>query len=203
MIIDSWVMSAVPTPTLSEMDPSLSAQVVRLQAELVEKQAVVEQLTRERDQLRQAYEQLRLELELLKRRIFVAKAERVDTAKLEVEFAGKLAALDQLGDKLQQVLDQTPSPPQKPKGNKPTGRRDLREATLPEQRIELSDPKMEALCHSGHAERIGFEESCKLGWQRGGHVRLVVARVKYRQMGEVPQTTPTPLSTAPQPPLST
>jgi transposase len=199
------MMSAVPTPTPSEMDQGLLAQVVRLQAELVEKQAVVEQLTRERDQLRQAYEQLRLELELLKRRIFVAKAERVDTAKLEAEFAGKLAALDQMGDKLQQVLDQTPPPPHKPKGNKPTGRRDLRKATLPEQRIELPDPKMEALCQSGQAERIGFEESCKLAWQRGGHVRLVVARVKYRQLEQVPQTTTTttPIPTAPPPPLST
>ena len=47
--------------------------------------------------LRASHERLRLELELLRRRIFVAKAERVDTAQLELEFAAKLAELDRLG----------------------------------------------------------------------------------------------------------
>ena len=54
----------------------------------------------ERDLLRAAHERLRLELELLKRRIFAAKAERVDTAQLDLEttpmpaesFARSLAA---------------------------------------------------------------------------------------------------------------
>ena len=55
-----------------------------------------DRLIAERDHLRQSYEQLRLELELLRRRIFVAKAERVDTRQLELEFAAKLAALDRL-----------------------------------------------------------------------------------------------------------
>jgi hypothetical protein len=30
------------------------------------------------------------------------------------------------------------------------------------------------------AERIGFEESCKLAWKRGGMRRLVIKRIKYR-----------------------
>lgn len=73
---------------------------------------MVEQLTAERDQLRQAYEQLRLELELLKRRLFTAKAERVDTAQLELEFKGKLAALEQLEAQLNKELEQeSPQPP--------------------------------------------------------------------------------------------
>ena len=45
---------------------------------------------RERDLLRAAHERLRQELELLKRRLVVAKAERVDTAQLELEFARPL-----------------------------------------------------------------------------------------------------------------
>ena len=53
-------------------------------------------LTRERDNLRAAYERLLVELELLRRRIFIAKAERVDTRQLELDFAATLAALDQL-----------------------------------------------------------------------------------------------------------
>ena len=44
--------------------------------------------------LREAYQALQLQVELARRRLFVAKAERVDTTQLELEFASKLAALD-------------------------------------------------------------------------------------------------------------
>lgn len=186
----------------NQTEPHLSAQVARLQAalaarqaELTASQAMVEQLTAERDQLRQAYEQLRLELELLKRRLFVAKAERVDTAQLELEFKDKLAALAQLEAQLAKELEPEPQPPSgpPPKGptpgrSKPTGRRNLSELDLPTERIEVDDPQMEQLCKSGQAERIGFEESSKLAWQRGGHKRLIIARVKYRVPGDPPQT---------------
>ena len=190
-------MSGLPATTPSETTESPSAQIARLQGELVVKQALVEQLTKERDRLRQAYEQLRLELELLKRRIFVAKAERIDTQQMELEFAGKLAALDQLGAQLHKELEESappapPAPPAKDKGSgrpKPTGRRDLSTATLPIERVELPDPEMEALCESGQAERIGFEQSSKLAFKRGGHVRLVIDRVKYRVPGAQPETT--------------
>jgi hypothetical protein len=53
-------------------------------------------------------------------------------------------------------------------------RRDLREADLPEERIELTDPVLE-----GSAERTGWEESAKVQWRRGGFVRLITARAKY------------------------
>jgi hypothetical protein len=42
-------------------------------------------LEAERDRLREAYQQVKIELEVLKRRLFVAKAERIDTAQLELE----------------------------------------------------------------------------------------------------------------------
>jgi len=83
---------------LACLEQALHAEQVR--CEQVQKER--DQVQRERDQLRAAYEQVRLELELLKRRLFVAKAERVDTAQLELEFAGKLAALCDLGQKLNQ-----------------------------------------------------------------------------------------------------
>lgn len=43
-------------------------------------QTALAAVTEERDILRSSHERLRLELEMFKRRIFVAKAERVDTA---------------------------------------------------------------------------------------------------------------------------
>ena len=226
-------MTGLPTTAEPQTAASLSAQVVYLQAELVARQALVEQLTRERDQLRAAYEALRLELELLKRRLFIAKAERVDPEELKKEFGDKLAALDQLGAQLAQGEAETSAPPPaagpaldkpgeqpapgetaapasppdagsrpagdgpRPPRRKPTGRRALHAASLPKERIELTDPALEALCQSGQAERIGFEESYKLAWQRGGHRCLVIARVKYRVTQA--ETKPVELVTAPLP----
>ena len=180
-------------------------ELARTQAELACCQAQVVELTRERDVLRAAYEQLRLELELIRHRIFVAKAERIDTAKLELEFAQKLAALDQLEGQLDNGLggpDPDASPPDDPRSKppkKPTGRRDVRQAPILEVRVELSDPVMEALVTSGKAQRIGFEESCKFAWQRGGMRRLVVARVKYCRAGTDPLAQTATIATTPLP----
>src|SRR5512141_1179952 len=86
-------------------------------------------------------------------------------------------------------------PPSRPK---PRGRRDLRTVQMPEERLELADPEFESLVERGLAERIGFEESCKVAWQKGGPRRVVVARVKYRVAGDQPETTQ--IATAPMPP---
>jgi transposase len=147
----------------------------------------------ERDRFRSAYQRLVEELELLRRRIFVAKAERIDSVQLELEFAVKRAELARLG--VAAAIDESegaaapeaaegndaPSGdegdrPERPKGKprpKPTGRRDVRNTDIPEERVELLDPELE-----GKAERIGFEESCRLGWRKPGLVRIVVARAK-------------------------
>lgn len=193
-------MSALPAPTPSKTEEDPSAELARLRA-------LVEQLTLERDRLRRAYEQQRLELELLKRRIFVAKAERIDTRQLELELSGKLAQLDRLAQQLDQALPGLETPPSAPagsspppprgQGTRPTGRRDLSLTSLPIERVELSDPEMEARCQRGEAERIGFEQSSKLAFKRGGHVRLCIDRVKYRVPGDKPETTE--LWTAPLP----
>ena len=50
---------------------------------------------------------------------------------------------------------------------------------MPEERIELLDFTLE-----GKAERIGFEESWRLGYRRGGPVRIVVARATYKTTDE-------------------
>ena len=188
------------SPTEIGRAKDLSARVVALESALTQERARAAELERERDTLRAAYDRLRLDVELMKRRILVAKAERVDTAQLELEFASKLAALDALSASFDEPKSDGdgPKPSGKPERKKPLGRRDLTEANLPEDRIEITDPIYEAKVARGEAERIGFEESSKLGWQRGGMRRIVMARVKYRVAGEVPETTK--LETAPIPP---
>ena len=70
-------------------------------------------------------------------------------------------------------------------GTKPksSGRRNLAVSTLPMIRVEITHPELE-----GKAERIGFEESWKLGYERGGQRRILVARVVYRLPEQDPET---------------
>ena len=183
-----------PSTRITELEAALaSEQSARAaeQAALAAARELVSKLTAERDLLKASHERLRLELELLRRRIFVAKAERVDTAQLEMEFAATLAALDQLGG----------GPPVRPAAEtvarpKPKGRRDLRDLKLPVERLELFDVLFEKLVEEGKAERFGFEESSKVAWKRGGARLLVQARAKYRTVdaaGEsMIETTPMP-----------
>ena len=66
------------------------------EAALSKTSAALETVTAERGKLRHAYGQLKGQLELLRRRIFLAKAERIDTRQLEIEFAEPKAKLDRL-----------------------------------------------------------------------------------------------------------
>lgn len=173
---------------ITELETALAAERA---AVAVAREQVVK-LTEERDLLRASHERLRLELELLRRRIFVAKAERVDTAQLEMEFAAKLAALDRLGGGPPPARDDRLEREKR----KPTGRRDLRDLKLPEVRVETFEPLFEKLVADGKAERFGFEESRKVAWQRGGARMLVHARAKYRVVDahgdSMIETTPMP-----------
>jgi transposase len=155
----------------------------------------------ERDNLRRAYRQLMEQFELLRRRIFVAKAERVDSTQLELEFELTKKKLDELAHKLGETPEastdgtdkSTPDdeigsrpcgkPKAKPK-TRPKGRRNLAEQSdLPHRRIELRDQELE---QSG-ATFIGWEESYKLGFQRPGPVRVVIARAKYKVVRVAPE----------------
>jgi transposase len=62
---------------------------------------------------------------------------------------------------------------------------------IEEERHEIVDPSLE-----GKTERIGFEESFQLGWRKGGPVRIVIARAKYRTTSDEGTAT---LCTAPMP----
>src|SRR5208337_4303936 len=102
------------------------------------------------------------------RRIYVAKAERVDVTQLEIEFAAKQAKLDALATQLDAAPptdaegDPADPPPAAKARPKPTGRRNLGEQDLPEERVEIFDPAFEGQVP------IGFEESFKVKYRRGG-----------------------------------
>lgn len=192
------ILLATMTGAVATTDQDrISTLEAALAALAVERERVVE-LTQERDRLRASHEQLRLELELLRRRIFIAKAERVDTRQLELEFAATLAALDKLsgGSPKEIEASSADSRPVSRRKTRPRGRRNLRELALEEERIELRDALFEKLVAEGKAEPCGFEESCKVGWKRGGMRRVVIARAKYRVVdanGESQvETTPMP-----------
>jgi transposase len=178
VIISSVVLQS------ATLDPEqLVARVAQLEATLATTQTQLAQVTAERDKLLRAYEQLKEQLELLRRRIYVAKAERVDVTQLEMEFAQTKAKLDALARQLADdaappaATDSAsdPTPPPARTRTKPTGRRDLASEDLPEERVEILNPALE-----GEAERIGFEQSFKLKYRRGGLVRVVVARATYK-----------------------
>src|SRR5687768_7557924 len=88
----------------------VNAEIAVLRAALVAEKERSSALEAERDRLRKAYDALKVELELLRRKIFAAKAERIDTAQLELEFAKKLAAVDALAGDLGENESPSSSP---------------------------------------------------------------------------------------------
>jgi len=169
----------------------LEALLAAEQTALEQERATVARLQIEIQKLRDGHARLRQDIELLRRRIFVAKAERIDTRQLELEFAGKLADLEALEKNAATTPDAHPSegisdPPDGNDGRKrkprarPKGRRNLADANLPERRVELTDPEFEELVKQGKAVRVGFEISYRLGYERGGHRKVVIARTTYR-----------------------
>jgi hypothetical protein len=180
---------------------SSSTRVQRLEALLRRTQGQLAAVTTERDNLRRAYRQLMEQFELLRRRIFVAKAERVDATQLELEFEQTKQKLDELVAKLggsdvvvagestadaegetaaeasRNDVGSRPAgkPPAKPQ-LKPKGRRNLADADhLSQRRIEIRDPELDRT-----GTFIDWELSYKLGFQRPEPVRVVIARAKYR-----------------------
>lgn len=173
-----------------------AARLAKLEAILESSQQRVAKLEQENKTLRSAYDALLLDMKLLKHRIFMAKAERVDTRQLELEFAEKQRALEEAAGTLGMGKPGSESSSEsdsddgesRPRKKRPAGRRDVKLALLPEVRHEVSAPDLEALVDAGTAKRVGFEESSKLGYKRGGMVRVVVARVKYQLVGATGDT---------------
>lgn len=142
--------------------------------------------------LRVRYHQLLEELHLVKRRLFVAKAERLDdVADAQLAFDRLLAetqaiekVLDAAGATAGAGTEEKPKtegegPPKKKhrqSTTSPSGRRNLDESGLPEVPVEITDPELE-----GKAERIGVETSSRVGYERGGYRRLVLHRIIYKE----------------------
>jgi transposase len=174
-------------------DETMRKRITELEATLAATTTTLARVTAERDKLRRAYEQVKEQLEMLRRRIFLAKAERIDVQQLELEFAAKKAQLERLASQLDSEASAQPSSDQAdpPAARaKPKGRRNLMASAMPEERVEILDPLLE-----GRAERIGFEESSQMGYRRGGPVRVVTARAKYKQSDDGTTT----IVTAPKP----
>jgi transposase len=175
---------------LREERARAEAERVRAEAERATSKQRIAALEKERDNLLSSHERLRHELELFRRRLFIAKAERSnDAGQLELEFAEKLRELDALAGTLgiandRPKSDDTPARDGKPRGkrtnNRGTGRRDLKELGLEQERIEIPDPRLEALVAQGKVVPHGFEETFKLMHRRATKVLLVVARVRYK-----------------------
>ena len=165
----------------------LAAERDRVRAEREKREVAEEQhalAARLLEELRKSYAILQQQHELLRRRIFEAKAERIDPTQLELEFAQTQAALDDLQKQLERAAatgsDIDPPPAPAPSKRKPTGRRNLDESTLPIERVEIDDPAMELLVASGEAEVVGADESSTLKHRRGAMIRLVVSKKTYR-----------------------
>lgn len=139
--------------------------------------------TDELERLRKSYALLQQECELLRRKIFHAKAERIDSQQLELELAETKAKLDDVRKKIEEAAEASgegPLPPPRGPKQPPTGRRNLEASELPVERIEIADPLMEELVGRGEAEVVDAVESSLLKHRRASMIRLVVARKIYR-----------------------
>jgi len=191
------------------LEALLRAEQDRARDERAKREALEEEKAlalRQLEELRKSYAILQQEHELLRRRIFEAKAERIDATQLELELETTKATLDAMQKKLEEASaaaglgdeEQTPPPPPASK-RKPKGRRKLDESSLPEERAGLVDPEMEALVAAGEAEVIGADVSSTLKYRRGSMVRFVTEKPTYRVI-KAPDGTETTLVTAAMPP---
>jgi hypothetical protein len=181
--------SAQPTDGNARLD-ALAAEVASLRDDNTTLRDELARAQTALANLRVRYYQLLEELHLLKRRLVVAKAERLDdVAEAQLAFDRLLAetqaiervlgASDADDGERDNDDDATSTPKNKRRqrsGPPPTGRRNLDASGLPEVRVELSDPELE-----GKAERIGVETTSRVVFERGGYRHLVVARIVYKE----------------------
>jgi transposase len=169
----------------SAFESTTEARVSALESENASLRSELAQARDALARLRTRYHQMLEELHLLKRRLHVAKAERLeDVASAQLAFdllAAETSALAKvLGESDAAAPSSDGPPPPKKKARtspttKPTGRRKLSDYDLPVVRVEIPDPELE-----GVFARMGFEESSRVGYERGGHRRIVTARVVYK-----------------------
>jgi transposase len=165
---------------MRERIAEVETQLAKAKSELEETRLALEESKSEHEKLRHSYRRVLEELQLMRRRLFVAKAERRDTSAEQLAFEGLLAEVQRLERAIDAAVEKAAEDEKKKKKGdkrppKPKGRRNLAESNLPVQRVEILDPELE-----GHAERINWETSSRLGYQRGGPVHIVLARAVYK-----------------------
>lgn len=178
---------AVHVQTASESE-SQDALVARLRRENAQLTAQLSDARQALERLRVAYTKALEELALLKKRLFVGKAERFDTGPEQLAFEALKAKVSELAQQLQDAEDaldgERSDPDAQPAANpgkrreprEPRGgRRNLADSDLPLERAEVRDPELDET-----AECIGFESSWKVGYRRGGSVRIQVDRAIYK-----------------------
>lgn len=138
------------------------------------------------EKLREAYMAMELELKLLKKKIFIASAERQDTTQLQLEFeelTKKLNALAGLPDQSETAGDTETvgGDAELKKRKKPNrrGRRNLEDADLPQVDVKLTDDVMEELVAKGEARAVLGETSYKLGRKPAEFYKVAIQRVTY------------------------
>jgi transposase len=172
------------------------AELLAMREALAAASKRIAELEAERDVLRCSYENLRLELELLKRRLFVAKAERAhDVLQLTLELEMKQAALDKMAGTLGMAQGDEAPGENKPENAKPardgkpkgkrehgrgTGRRQLKDLKLTVVEVKIEDAYLELLVQRGKIEHHGWEPSDKLGQRRASKVLVRVMRRRYK-----------------------
>lgn len=111
----------------------------------------------------------------------MAKAERAEVSAEQLAFDSMFLEVQRL-EKALDAAERKAGDERQPDDSKGAkrrsggkGRRDLSESDLPVVRIELSCPELDAT-----ATRIGVEETSRLGYERGGMRRIVLARVVYK-----------------------
>jgi len=180
---------------VAERDAELAARDVERAAREAKLEAATAQITKQAAQyeaLREAYMQLQLELKLLKRNIFIASAERVDTTQLQLEFEELKQKLDALADVMGTTSetadgddgddddDDDGDKGKKTPRSKSKGRRNVEEMGLRKETVPLTDPLMEKLVEAGKARRLPEREvSHKLGRKPAEYFHIEVLRTTY------------------------
>ncbi len=161
-------------------DAAISTERARAAEALAAERARADEAIAERDRLRDVYRHLQLEVEM-QRLLVVAKAERIDTQQLELDFAARLRELDLLAGRLPGTDDpETDDPDGQPRQD-PQGQE---AADRPPQALR---PRSARGVHRarrsgarGHGAAHRQQDSYKLMWRRAGYIRLFIARVKYK-----------------------
>jgi transposase len=185
LVLERDAVIAEKDAKIRELEALLRASEERAQVEREQRVALEAQhgfATRQLEDLRKSYALLQQELELLRRRIFEAKAERVDSKQLELELEKTKAELDRVRAEIEAATGTAldAEAPARRTRSRSTGRRRLDPSTMPTEELIVRDPAMEALVAAGEAEVVGSDDSTRIKRRRAATICLLTKRLTYR-----------------------